>query len=81
MNASQLVLPGSIRGGQPPSNRSRSQGNDTQPFLFVGVLSVPGSLERRQAARETWMITASREVAVRFVMYKVSFGIRPRAET
>ena len=78
-NASQVAPPSSFQaldpepwGGELSSNRSR--GNSTQPFLFVGVLSIPESVERRRAARETWMGAASAEVAVRFVMYKVSLG-------
>ena len=69
-NATALLLPDSAwqeEGGF--ANRSR--GNITRPFLFVGVLSTPHSFERRHAVRETWMQTASEEVAVRFVMYKV----------
>ena len=45
--------------------------NATQPFLFIGVLSQPASIERRSAVRETWMATASPEVAFKFVLYRV----------
>ena len=69
-NVTGAALPGSIWDGQSAGNHSA--GNGTEPFLFVGVLSVPHSFERRRVARETWIGSASAEVVVRFVMYKVS---------
>jgi hypothetical protein len=48
-----------------------SGGNATEPFLFIGVLSVPKSWERRNAVRQTWMQDAGPDVAVRFVLYEV----------
>lgn len=78
-------LAGSLWEGEPPANRSGGGGGginvtNVEPFLFVGVLSVPHSYERRRAARETWMATASNEVAVRFVLYKVGAGLRAYGE-
>jgi hypothetical protein len=50
---------------------SVSNGSAAQPFLFIGVLSVPKSLERRHAVRQTWMQDAGPDVTVRFVLYEV----------
>ena len=50
---------------------SASNGSAAQPFLFIGVLSVPKSLERRYAVRQTWMQDAGPDVTVRFVLYEV----------
>lgn len=66
--ASSAALP---QPWQLASASNASGGDATAPFLFIGVLSIPGSGERRQAVRETWMQDAGPEVAVRFVLYEV----------
>lgn len=52
-------------------HHSASGNNATEPFLLIGVLSVPKSRERRDAVRHTWMRDAGPDVAVRFVLYEV----------
>jgi hypothetical protein len=59
------------RGGAAAAAASSAGLNGTQPFLFIGVLSQPAAIERRRAVRETWMSTASPEVAFKFVLYQV----------
>jgi hypothetical protein len=53
------------------AQHSVSNVSAAQPFLFIGVLSVPKSLERRHAVRQTWMQDAGPDVTVRFVLYEV----------
>lgn len=69
------VLSQELKFSMRHSHISSAGGNATAPFLFVGVLSVPHSRERRDAVRHTWMKDAGPEVAVRFVLYQV--GGRP----
>ena len=59
------------RGGTAAATAVGAGLNATQPFLFIGVLSQPASIERRGAVRETWMATASPEVVFKFVLYRV----------
>ena len=59
------------RGGAAAAAGYSAGLNGTQPFLFIGVLSQPAAIERRQAVRETWMATVSPEVAFKFVLYQV----------
>lgn len=58
----------------PQQHHSASGGNASEPFLFIGVLSIPKSRERRNAVRQTWMQDAGPDVAVRFVLYEVGTG-------
>ena len=55
------------------AQHSVSNVSAAQPFLFIGVLSVPKSLERRHAVRQTWMQDAGPDVTVRFVLYEVGW--------